>query len=61
MGGHSNGCIAAIGMGTLHSDFVAGVGCHSGTTIAPFPNNYNPTPMFLIHGTADTDVNVGIS
>jgi len=56
MAGHSNGCIASIAMATLHSDMVAAVGCHAGTVLTPFPDSYAPTPMFLVHGTADVEV-----
>jgi poly(3-hydroxybutyrate) depolymerase len=56
MAGHSNGCIASLGMATLHSDLVAAVGCHSGSTVSPFADNYTPTPVFMVHGKADTDV-----
>lgn len=53
MAGHSNGCMAAISMATLHSDLVAAVGCHAGTALTIFPDSYMPTPMFMVHGTAD--------
>mmetsp|Transcript_17539 Transcript_17539/g.26147 ORF Transcript_17539/g.26147 Transcript_17539/m.26147 type:complete len:281 (-) Transcript_17539:142-984(-) len=57
MAGHSNGCITALSMAILHSDMVAAVGCHSGAALTSFPDTYNPTPMMMIHGTADQDVN----
>ena len=57
MAGHSNGCISAIAMGTLHSDWVAAVACHAGVAQAVFPTDYQPTPMWIAHGTGDTAVN----
>ena len=53
MAGHSNGCVASIAMGTVHSDLVAGVCCHSGMAQASFPPSYQPTPMWVAHGTLD--------
>mmetsp|Transcript_15780 Transcript_15780/g.25598 ORF Transcript_15780/g.25598 Transcript_15780/m.25598 type:complete len:256 (-) Transcript_15780:277-1044(-) len=57
MAGHSNGCISAIAMATLNSDMVAAVGCHAGVAIAPFPDSYIPTPVFIVIGTDDLTVN----
>jgi len=73
MAGHSNGCIASISMGTKHSDLVAAVGCHSGTTFTNIPTGadsekefgytypYIPTPMIMIHGKEDDNVSYGLA
>ena len=53
MAGHSNGCIASIAMGTIHSDLVAAVCCHVGVAQAPFPASYQATPMWVVQGTSD--------
>jgi len=56
MAGHSNGCTSSIAMGTVHSDLVAGVCCHAGMAQASFPSSYQPTPMWITHGTLDPDL-----
>jgi len=56
MGGHSNGCIASIAMGTVHSDLVAGVCCHVGVAQTSFPPSYQPTPMWIAHGASDPEI-----
>lgn len=56
MAGHSNGCIASIAMGTVHSDLVAAVCCHAGSAQASFPTSYQPTPMWIAHGSKDPDM-----
>ena len=73
MVGHSNGCIASIGMGMMHSDLVAAVGCHSGTTFRDFPTGadskqkchytypYIPTPMIMVHGKKDNVVDYSLA
>jgi len=57
LAGHSNGCMAAMSIASQNSDFVAAVGCHSGSVITAFPDNidssYNATPMALVRGTKD--------
>lgn len=55
LAGHSNGCMAAISIAAQGSDFIAAVGCHAGSAITAFPEEYydNPTPMALVHGTKD--------
>ncbi len=53
MAGHSNGCVAALSMAALHSDIVTGVACHAGKFITPFPKDYKPVPVFLVHGLLD--------
>lgn len=53
MAGHSNGCMASLGMAMAHSDFVAAVCCHSGLLLTPPSDNYTPTPIWFVHGTDD--------
>eukprot|EP00980_Cylindrotheca_fusiformis_P020945 scaffold7970_cov118-Cylindrotheca_fusiformis.AAC.1 len=56
MAGHSNGCITSLYMAAQFSDMVAAVGCHSGTGVSPFPDTYNPRPIAMIHGKADSAI-----
>ena len=59
MAGHSNGCVAFIAMVTVHSDLVVGVCCYSGMAQASFPPSYQPTPMWVAHGTLDEVTHYG--
>ena len=56
MGGHSNGCAAGLSMAASHSDMVAAVCCHSPALISPFPTDYEPVPIWLVHGKMDGTV-----
>ena len=56
MAGHSNGCIAYIAMGTIHSDLVAAVCYHAGIAQASFPSSYQPTPIWIAFGSKDPDI-----
>lgn len=51
--GHSNGCMISLAMAAVHSDLVAAVGCHAGTMLTPFAQDYIPTPIWMVIGTAD--------
>jgi len=61
MGGHSNGCTAALSMAAVHSDMVAAVCCHSPALVTPFPNDdfysKQAVPIWLAHGKYDGTVN----
>ncbi len=56
MAGHSNGCITSFAMAAVHSDLVAAVGCHAGGLNTPLAENYSPTPIWMVIGTADPDI-----
>ena len=51
--------MAATSIAAQSSDWVAAVGCHSGSAITAFPESYNATPMALVHGTKDRVVAYG--
>ena len=53
MGGHSNGCMTALGMAMKHSDFVAAVCCHHGALQTNPADDYMPTPIWFVHGKLD--------
>ena len=53
MAGHSNGCMASLATATLHSDIVAAVCCHAGSMVSPFAEDYNPVPVWMVHGRLD--------
>ena len=57
MAGHSNGCISSMAMAAVHSDLVAAVCCHAGAAQTAFPADYQPTPVWVAHGTADRIIN----
>lgn len=54
MGGVSNGCMASLSMAALYSDTIAAVCCHAGALITPFPSDYEPVPIWMVHGVEDT-------
>uniref|UniRef100_A0A7S0UL85 Phospholipase/carboxylesterase/thioesterase domain-containing protein n=1 Tax=Pseudo-nitzschia delicatissima TaxID=44447 RepID=A0A7S0UL85_9STRA len=56
MAGHSNGCMMSLAMAALYSDTIAAVCCHSGSIITPFPEDYSPVPIWMLHGMADTTI-----
>jgi poly(3-hydroxybutyrate) depolymerase len=60
MGGHSNGCTAALAMAAVHSDMVAAVCCHSPALVTPFPSDGSyskqAVPIWLAHGKYDGTV-----
>jgi len=53
MAGHSNGCIMSLAMAALYSDTVAAVCCHAGAVVTPFPEDYSPVPIWMLHGMKD--------
>lgn len=53
MTGHSNGCLASLAMGAVHSDLVAAVCCHSGDSYTPFAPDYKPVPTWIGLGLRD--------
>jgi polyhydroxybutyrate depolymerase len=53
MAGHSNGCFASLAMAALYSDTIAAVCCHAGGVLTPFPSDYTPVPIWMVHGTND--------
>jgi poly(3-hydroxybutyrate) depolymerase len=53
MGGHSNGCVAALAMGAIFSNLVAAVCCHAGGGFTQLATNYNPVPTWLAQGMKD--------
>eukprot|EP00239_Pterosperma_sp_CCMP1384_P007227 CAMPEP_0197848544 /NCGR_PEP_ID=MMETSP1438-20131217/9057_1 /TAXON_ID=1461541 /ORGANISM="Pterosperma sp., Strain CCMP1384" /LENGTH=431 /DNA_ID=CAMNT_0043460839 /DNA_START=40 /DNA_END=1335 /DNA_ORIENTATION=+ len=56
MAGHSNGCIASHAMASQHSDIVAAVCCHAGTSYVDFAPSYEPVPSWSLHGAKDCDM-----
>jgi len=58
MAGHSNGCLMSHGMAALHSDTVAAVCCHAGGIITPLAADYNPTPIWTVHGSLDQEMKI---
>jgi poly(3-hydroxybutyrate) depolymerase len=53
MAGHSNGCIAALGMGAMFSNLVAAVCCHAAGSFVDVPPTYDPVPTWLAQGVKD--------
>jgi poly(3-hydroxybutyrate) depolymerase len=53
MGGHSNGCMGALGMGAVYSDIVTAVCCHAGTLLTQPTATYTPIPTWIVHGKLD--------
>jgi len=53
MAGHSNGCMMSLAMAALYSDTVAAVCCHAGSLMTPFPIDYSPVPIWMVHGMKD--------
>jgi len=53
MAGHSNGCVTSLAMAALYSDTIAAVCCHAGALATPFPEDYHPVPIWLVHGRKD--------
>ena len=56
MAGHSNGCMAALSMGAVHSDIVTAVCCHAGGLVTQPPVMYTPIPTWIVSGQRDTAV-----
>ena len=56
MAGHSNGCYMSLAMAMKHSDLVASVCCHAGVLLTAPSDDYIPTPIWFVHGTADDTV-----
>jgi len=59
MAGHSNGCFVSLAMAALYSDTIAAVCCHAGGVLTPFPADYTPVPIWMVHGTIDRVVPYG--
>ena len=53
MAGHSNGCMMSFAMALKHSDLVAAVCCHAGNVLTKASDDYNPRPMWFVHGMKD--------
>jgi poly(3-hydroxybutyrate) depolymerase len=53
MAGHSNGCVAALGMGAMFSNLVAAVCCHAAGSFVDVPPTYDPVPTWLAQGVKD--------
>jgi poly(3-hydroxybutyrate) depolymerase len=56
MAGHSNGCLAALGMGAVFSDLVAAVCCHAAGSFVRVPPNYDPIPTWIAQGVKDATI-----
>ena len=56
MAGHSNGCMAALSMGAMHSDIVTAVCCHAGGLVTKPLDTYTPIPTWIVSGQRDTAV-----
>lgn len=54
--GHSNGCMLSLAVAALYSETITAVACFAGTLVTPFPDDYNPVPIFTVHGLEDTTV-----
>ncbi len=51
--GLSNGCFMAQRVAAEASDLIAGMACIAGLTLTEVPENYEPVPILVVHGTAD--------
>ncbi len=53
--GHSNGCMISFAVAALYSETIAAVACFAGALVTPFPEDYSPVPVWVVHGTEDDD------